>query len=228
MNILLLGKGKTGSLVGEIARERGHRVRAVGSADNRDGAALTLPVLRDVDVVIDFTTPHAVVGNIEACVAAGSNMAVGTTGWYSEIPRIRSLVEKAGTGLVFAANFSVGVNLLFEATKAVAPALREGYSGRIVERHHVHKKDKPSGTAVALNNLLRDNSGGGELPIDSVREGEIVGEHLIELVSANDILRLEHLAISRRGFAEGAVRTAEWLKGRKGFYDFKDIFRQLA
>jgi len=228
MNILLLGKGKTGSLVGDVARERGHLVRAVASADNRDGAALTAQSLHDIDVVIDFTTPPAVVGNIKACVAAGMNIVVGTTGWYEQIPAIRELVEARGMGLVFAANFSVGVNLLFEAARAVAPALRQGYSGRIVERHHIHKKDKPSGTAAALNNILRDNSGGLDLPIDSVREGEIVGEHIIELVSPNDILRLEHLSKSRRGFADGAVRAAEWLKGRKGFYDFKDIFRQLA
>ncbi|HXZ80674.1 MAG TPA: 4-hydroxy-tetrahydrodipicolinate reductase [Terriglobales bacterium] len=227
MNLLLLGKGKTGSLVAEVARERGHQVRAVGSAENRGAAALTAQSLHDVDMVIDFTTPHDVVDNIKHCVAAGMNIVVGTTGWYQQIPTIRELVEERGMGLVFAANFSVGVNLLFEAATAVAPALRQGYSGRIVERHHIHKKDKPSGTAVALNNILRENSGGMELPIDSVREGEIVGEHVIELESPNDILRLEHSAKSRRGFADGAVRAAEWLKGRKGFYDFKDIFRQL-
>src|SRR4051812_4094854 len=103
MKILVLGKGKTGSLVAEIARERGHEVRAVGSAENVGGAALSESALRDVDVVIDFTTPDAVVGNVEACVRAGRNVVIGTTGWYGEIPRIHSLVKSARVGCVFGA-----------------------------------------------------------------------------------------------------------------------------
>jgi len=226
MKLLLIGYGKTGSLVGEIARERGHEVRVVVEEDNAGCAALSPDGLRDIDVAIDFTSPHAVMGNIQACTRAEKNMVVGTTGWYEHIPQVRAIVEKAGTGFVFGANFSVGVNLFFEAARALGAAAGFGYEGQIVERHHIHKKDKPSGTAIALNNAYREG-GGKDLRIDSIREGEVVGDHILQLSSASDVILLSHSAQSRRGFADGAVRAAEWIQGKHGFYDFKDIFRKM-
>lgn len=226
MNILVLGKGKTGALVAEIARERGHEVRAIGSADNVGNAAVRPEALTSVDVVIDFTTPHTVMSNIEACAKAGTNLVVGTTGWYEHVAQVREWVTKYDTGFVFGANFSVGVNLLFEAARAIAPALKLGFTGQMVERHHAQKKDKPSGTAVAINNVIRAASGRA-LEIESVREGNIVGEHEIRLDSENDVLLLWHSAKSRRGFAEGAVKAAEWVQNKRGFYDFKDVWREL-
>lgn len=226
MNLLLLGRGKTGSLVAEVARERGHSVRAVGSAENNDRKALTAVNLGEVDVVVDFTTPQSVLQNIPACVEARANLVVGTTGWYGELPRIKTLVERSGIGFVFAANFSIGVNLFFDIVRAAAPALRHGYDGRILEKHHAHKKDAPSGTAAAIRNVIRD-AAQAELPIESLREGDVVGLHQVTLESGADTITLVHDAKSRRGFAEGAVRAAEWLQGKRGFYDFKDIFREL-
>ncbi|MGZ4789466.1 MAG: 4-hydroxy-tetrahydrodipicolinate reductase [Terriglobales bacterium] len=226
MNLLVLGKGKTGALVAEIAQERGHHVRAVSSAENASGKALMRDALAGVDVVIDFTTPHAVLENIPHCVQAGTAMVVGTTGWYDKIPQVRQLVEDSGTGFVFGANFSLGVNIFFDVARAVAPALNLGYTGQMIERHHAQKKDKPSGTAVAINNALESRSG-KKLDIESVREGTIVGDHEIRLESANDVITLAHSALSRRGFAEGAVKAAEWVRSRTGFYDFKDVWREL-
>ena len=226
MNILVLGKGKTGSLVIDIARERGHVVEAVDEFENVAGSALTRDALSNVDVVIDFTAPQAVLENIANTVRAGSNMVVGTTGWYDKIPQVRQLVEQSGTGFVFGANFSVGVNIFFEVARAVAPALNLGYTGQMIERHHVTKLDKPSGTAVALNNVLSAKSG-KSLEIESIREADIVGDHEIHLESTNDTITLAHSAKSRRGFAEGAVRAAEWINGKVGFYDFQDVWRQL-
>ena len=226
MKILVLGKGKTGALVADIARERGHEVRAVGSAENADGAAVRADALASTEVVIDFTTPHAIVPNIEACARAGANMVVGTTGWYGQMQHVRDIVKRYDIGLVFGANFSVGVNLFFEVARAAAPALALGYSGQMIERHHIQKKDKPSGTAVAINNVLRDTSGVG-VEIESVREGNIVGEHELRFESENDVVVLSHSARSRRGFAEGAVKAAEWIHNRRGFYDFKDVWREL-
>ena len=226
MNLLLLGKGKTGSLVAEVARERGHQVRGLGSSDNLGGAALVREKLQGVGVVIDFTTPTAAVENIAACARAGANIVVGTTGWYAELPRIRELVEKSGIGFLYASNFSVGVNLFFDIAQAAAPALGKGYSGAIEERHHAQKKDKPSGTAVVLQRIMKEKSG-VDLEITSVREGDIVGTHIITLSSAADTITLAHEARSRRGFAEGAVRAAEWLAGKKGFFDFKDVWRRM-
>jgi len=226
MNLLLLGKGKTGSMVAEVARERGHQVRPLGSVDNPGGAALGRENLRGVDVVIDFTTPKAVLENIAACAHTGTAMVVGTTGWYGDLPRIRELVEKSGIGFLYASNFSVGVNVFFDVAEVAAAALQQGYAGAIEERHHAQKKDKPSGTAAVLQRILKEKSG-VELEITSVREGDIVGTHIITLRSAGDTITLAHEAHSRRGFAEGAVRAAEWLAGKKGFFDFKDVWRGM-
>lgn len=225
MKLLILGRGKTGSLAAEVARERGHDTTLLGAADNPQASALTREKLRDVDAVIDFTTPQAVLENIEACVGAGKNMVVGTTGWYSELEKVRRLVEKSGSGFLYGANFSIGINLLFEAARTAAGILQHQYSGQIFERHHAQKLDAPSGTAVTLQKIVHEASG-KELEITSFREGDVVGMHEIVLDSHNDTIYLCHDSKSRRGFAEGAVRAAEWLAGKKGFFDFKEIWRE--
>jgi 4-hydroxy-tetrahydrodipicolinate reductase len=230
LNILLLGRGKTGSIVAEVARHRGHTVEVIGADMNSGASALAAEKLGGIDVVIDFTAPSCVIGHIEACVKAGKNMVVGTTGWYGEIDRVRRLVESRGSGFLFAANFSIGVNLFLDVARASAAALRQGYSGQIFERHHVHKKDAPSGTAIAIQNIIREAGGsqGQALPeITSFREGDVVGMHELVFDSAVDRIYLCHDAKSRQGFAEGAVRGAEWLANKKGFYDFKDVWREL-
>jgi 4-hydroxy-tetrahydrodipicolinate reductase len=226
MNILLLGGGKTGSLVLEVAGERGHHVSVLRAADNPHASALTAQKLNGVDMVVDFTTPHTVLEHIEACVRAGKNMVVGTTGWHGETQRIQQLVEQSGTGFLFGANFSVGVNLFYEVARTASAALQHHYSGQIFERHHVQKKDAPSGTAATLQKIVKDASG-KDLEITSFREGDVVGMHELILNSSHDRIYLCHDAKSRRGFADGAVRAAEWLSGKKGFFDFKDVWREL-
>jgi 4-hydroxy-tetrahydrodipicolinate reductase len=227
MNLLVLGKGKTGSLVIETARQRGHEVRAHDEFDNIHASMLTAERLRDIDVLVDFTVPDAVVENVTACARAGKNIVVGTTGWYRHMPQLRAEVEKSGIGFLWASNFSIGVNLFFEiARTAAAAAFKWGYTGHITEAHHVHKKDAPSGTAVSLADVV-EKAGGSRPGIDSIREGEVVGMHMLTLDSPADTITLKHDAKSRLGFAEGAVRAAEWLKGKRGFFDFKDVFREL-
>ena len=226
MNFLLLGRGKMGTLIESLATARNHQVRSIDIDENAHGSGLTPEKLSDIDVVIDFTTPDAVMENIAGCARSGKNLVVGTTGWYGKIPEVQKLVEDSGIGFVYAANFSVGVNLFFEIAKTAAAALRLDYSGTISETHHVHKLDAPSGTAVMLQRVIQD-AGHPPLEISSAREGEVVGMHQLVLDSLNDTITLRHDAKSRRGFAEGAVRAAEWLKGRKGFYDFKNIWREL-
>ena len=225
MKLLILGRGKTGSLAAEVARERGHSITLLCAAENVHGSALTREKLHDIDIVIDFTTPQAVLENIEACVAAGTNMLVGTTGWYGDLEKVRQLVEKSGSGFMYGANFSIGINLLFEAARTAAGILQHQYSGQIFERHHEQKKDAPSGTAMTLQRIIRDASG-KVVEITSFREGDVVGMHEIVLDSPNDTIYLCHDSKSRRGFAEGAVRAAEWLAGKNGFFDFKDIWRK--
>jgi 4-hydroxy-tetrahydrodipicolinate reductase len=226
LHLALLGGGKTGSLVAEVAAERGHTTRIVTETENANGAWLTAANLQNVDAVVDFTTPEAVLANIAACVAAKKPMVVGTTGWYGEMDRIRHDVEHAGSGFVFGANFSYGVNLFLQIARAAAPALQHGYSGHITERHHIQKKDAPSGTAIALQKVLALASG-VKPEITSEREGDVMGMHQLELSSSGDQIMLTHDVRSRRTFAEGAVLAAEWIVGKVGFYDFKDIFGQL-
>jgi 4-hydroxy-tetrahydrodipicolinate reductase len=211
MNLLVLGKGKMGSLVIELAKERGHHVEAHDEFDNPHARMMTPERLREVDVVADFTWPDAVVENIAACIRAGKNILVGTTGWYGKLPEVQAQVEASGIGFLYGANFSIGVNLFFEIARAAAPALKLGFTGDIRETHHVHKKDAPSGTASKLQSVMQ----------------EAVGVHELRLESPVEMITLSHSAKSRRAFAEGAIRGAQWLKGRHGFYDFKDIFREV-
>jgi 4-hydroxy-tetrahydrodipicolinate reductase len=226
MNILILGRGKTGSVVADVARQRGHQVNVLGASDNPRASALTAEKLAPVAMVIDFTTPTAVLDNIEACIRSGRSIVVGTTGWYGELARIRQMVEKSESGVLYATNFSIGVNLFFEIARSAATALEHQYFGQIFERHHAHKKDAPSGTAVTLQGIIQDSSGSA-LEITSFREGDVVGMHELVLDSPCDTIYLCHDAKSRRGFAEGAVRAAEWLADKKGFFDFKDVWRKL-
>ena len=228
MNLLILGRGKTGKLVAEVAEAHKHRVRVAGAKENENGAAVSAANLQAIDAIIDFTAPHCVLANIESCVQAGKNMVVGTTGWYKEIDRIRALVEQHKTGFLYAPNFSPGVSLFLEIARSAGVALCRDYSGQIFERHHVDKKDAPSGTAIALQRVLGQASGKPEeIEITSFREGEVIGMHEVIFESPADRIYLCHDAKSRRGFAEGAVRAAEWLAAKKGFYEFKDIWREL-
>ena len=226
MRILVLGRGKTGALVVEVAKERGHEVRSLASQDNQDGRGLTPELLRQVDVVIDFTTPHAVIANIIRCAEGGVPVVVGTTGWLQHLEKVRELVAERKAAFLYGPNFSVGVNLFFKAVRALAPAMSKGYRANIVEKHHAQKKDKPSGTAATIQKILESGSD-QKVEIASLREGDTVGMHLVVLDSANDTILVTHDAKSRLGFAEGAVRAAEWIKGKTGFYEFPEIVDQL-
>jgi 4-hydroxy-tetrahydrodipicolinate reductase len=226
MKFLVLGRGKTGALVAEVATERKHEVRSLASQENQDGRGLTPQLLKEIDVVIDFTTPHAAIPNIIRCAEAGVPVVVGTTGWYQHMDKVRELVQQRKSAFLYGSNFSVGVNLFFKAIQAVAPAMAKGYRANIVEKHHVHKKDTPSGTAVTIQKILQSGTE-QEIEISSLREGETVGMHLVVLDSAYDTLLFSHDAKSRLGFAEGAVRAAEWIKGKTGFYEFPEIVGQL-
>jgi 4-hydroxy-tetrahydrodipicolinate reductase len=228
MNLLILGRGKTGSLVAEVARQNRHSVRVVGTSENAACAALTSGSLADIDVVIDFTAPTCVPAHIEAVASAGKNMVVGTTGWYTELDRVRRMVEDRRTGLVYGANFSIGVNLFFDVARAAAAALLHDYTGQIFERHYAQKKDAPSGTAITIQRIMHESGGRDEpVVITSFREGEVVGMHEVVLESTADRIYLCHDAKSRLGFAHGAVRAAGWILGKKGFYEFKEIWRQV-
>ncbi|HTW61435.1 MAG TPA: dihydrodipicolinate reductase C-terminal domain-containing protein [Terracidiphilus sp.] len=226
MLLLILGRGKTGTQVAHVARERGHSVRVVGEEENRGAAALTAPFLAGFEAVIDFTTPQAAVQNMRACLANGARVVVGTTGWYAQLRDMRDLALRKGGALLYSTNFSVGVQALFRVARELALAA-PGYQFHITETHHATKLDAPSGTALSLQRILESASPGLKVEIASKREGEAPGLHLIEARSGNDSITLAHEAFSRRAFAEGAVRAAEWIAGRSGCWDFEEIFSGL-
>ncbi|MGA7245583.1 MAG: dihydrodipicolinate reductase C-terminal domain-containing protein [Terracidiphilus sp.] len=225
MLLLVLGKGKTGSLVAEVARERGHGVRALDIHENQHASALTAPNLAGIDIVIDFTTPDAAVENIRAILALGCRIVVGTTGWYSHLAELQAIAQRRGGGLLYGTNFSMGVQKLFRLTAELAKL--EGYKFAISETHHISKLDAPSGTAITLKQLIQSVQPGIDVPIESHRLGDANGEHIVTAKSEHDELELRHDAHSRRGFAVGAVRAAEWLNGKSGVWEFREIFDQL-
>jgi 4-hydroxy-tetrahydrodipicolinate reductase len=225
MLFLILGKGKTGSLVAEVARERGHSVRALDIHENEHASALTAPNLAGVDVVVDFTAPEAAAENMRAVLSLGGHIVVGTTGWYAHLEEMKALAAKRGGGLLYGTNFSMGVQKLFRLTAELAQL--EGYSFSISETHHTSKLDAPSGTAITLRQIIEAARPGTKVEITSHRVGDAKGEHIVTATSETDTLELKHDAYTRRGFALGAVRGAEWLAGKSGSWEFREIFAQL-
>lgn len=225
MLILVLGKGKTGSLVAQVARERGHSVRALDINENRNASALTAPNLAGIDAVIDFTAPEAAIENMRAVLSVGGRIVVGTTGWYTQLNDMKALALKRGGGLLYGTNFSPGVQKLFRLTADLARL--EGYTFSISETHHISKLDAPSGTALTLKEIILGVRPGIEVPIESQRIGDAKGEHIVTAKSDYDELELRHDAHSRVGFAVGAVRGAEWVAGKSGAWEFRDIFDLL-
>ncbi len=234
MRILVLGAGKTGKLVADVAAERGHTVRVLDSRDNRQASALTPAFLKDFDVGIDFTTPEAVVANMRACLPHGLRMVIGTTGWYDHLPEIHALADRKKTALIYGTNFSIGMQMMLKLAKEMTRTLKDaGYVFSISETHHVSKLDAPSGTALTLRDVVLcevDGHPGSQnnlAPITSHRTGDIEGIHSLIATGSCDRLLLTHESKSRRPFAEGAVRAAEWLTTHTGVHDFHEVFTEF-
>ena len=226
MNLALIGYGKMGRMIEQVAAARGHRVvfRA-DIAGNEEGQALTRENLHDVDVAIEFSVPGAVTRNVDRLSALGINLVVGTTGWMSEMEQVRRMVEERGTGLVYSANFSIGVNVFFRLMEAAAASFRNysDYDPWIYEIHHRAKVDAPSGTALKLKQILEQAYGRKDISTASNRAGAIPGVHTVGFDSEADTLTFTHTARSRQGFASGALHAAEWVRGKKGFYEFSEV-----
>jgi 4-hydroxy-tetrahydrodipicolinate reductase len=228
MRILVLGMGKTGKLVAEVAAERGHSIHVLDAKENAGASALTPPFVAGFDVIIDFTTPEAAVQNMRACLATGAKMVIGTTGWYDKLPDMRGLAERKQAGLLYGTNYSVSVQVMLQIAATMGKALKNaGYKFSIEETHHTSKIDSPSGTAITLAKAVEAATGLASVPIESKREGDVMGLHTLEARSSSDRLVLTHEAFSRRGFAEGAVRAAEWLSSRTGCYDFQNVYTEM-
>jgi 4-hydroxy-tetrahydrodipicolinate reductase len=229
--LAIVGYGKMGKLIERFAPEYGFEVRAKFSGgDNLGGQGLSHETLRGIDVAVEFTTPEAAPVNIRHLAVLGVNSVVGTTGWFEQLPIAREVVVQAKTGLVWAANFSVGVNLFLQSVRQAAAlfAKHAEYQAWGWEIHHSAKKDAPSGTLKKLAEEMRDAGFTRSVSLSSNRAGAIPGTHEIGFDSPADTITLRHTARSREGFAHGALQAARWIAGKKGFYEFKEILAELS
>lgn len=245
MRMALVGYGRMGGEVAAAARERGHevafRVDPMPGADFKTAGEADFA---EVQCVVEFALPDGVLNNARAYAAAGVPAVVGTTGWDDERDSVRRIVEEAGTGYLYGANFSLGANLLFVLAEQAAGLFDSfsEYDVFVQEAHHAQKKDSPSGTAVTIGEKLLDRLSRkerlltetlhraiepDELQISSVRGGAVPGQHRIVFDSFFDSIEITHTARNRRGFAGGAVRAAEWIIDRKGFFTVDDFIRDV-
>jgi 4-hydroxy-tetrahydrodipicolinate reductase len=226
MNLAIVGYGKMGHLVEQLASEYGFAVPLrLDIEDNANGAGITAERFRRIDVAVEFSTPETAIQNIERLAAMGVNTVVGTTGWTAHAARARAAVEKAGTGLVWSPNFSIGVNvfmhLVAEASKSMAPYGE--YGAWAWEIHHSAKKDAPSGTLLKLVEEMKKADPKRAVDVSASRAGAHPGTHEIGFDSAADTITLRHTARSREGFARGALQAARWVAGKKGWYEFREV-----
>lgn len=246
MKVALIGYGKMGRAVEEAATEKNHSIASRVSPDTKgaDFAEITKESLANADVCIDFSHPDAVIDNVKAVASQGLNLVIGTTGWYDRLDEIEAIAKEYDTGIIYAANFSIGVQAFCQIIEHAAKIFQklEHYDVAGMEIHHNKKVDNPSGTAKVLGQILLDNIDRKkklvnemgnramlpeELHFSSVRCGSDPGHHSIHFDSNADSLILTHKARNRNGFAEGAVVAAEWIKGRKGVFSMQDMMHEL-
>jgi 4-hydroxy-tetrahydrodipicolinate reductase len=213
-----------GRTVAQMVQERGWHLTAMLDAEhNQGGAGITRRALGDPDVAIEFTEPASAVPNIMACIHEGVPVVVGTTGWYSSLPLITEAVDEEGGSLLWAPNFSVGVAAFIELAKEAARIVsRSGFSAALVETHHSAKKDAPSGTALSIVQAMEGQLE-KEIPVTSIRTGSVPGTHELIFDAPFEQIVMRHEARDRRVFADGALRAADWLRGKKGVFTMRDV-----
>ncbi len=235
LNLALLGYGKMGRAIAQLAPQRGFEVRLVIDIDANAGGAgdpprsieVTPDKFLGIDVCIEFTEPKSVLDNIRRVAATGCNLVVGTTGWHNQLDEVRKVVESSRIGMVYAANFSIGVQLFYRLARQAAEAFAAFpmYDPYLTESHHKFKKDAPSGTALEIKRQVQPAFKDREVPVSSTRAGYVPGVHELGFDSEADTVILRHSARSRQGFAEGALYAARWVVGKKGLFNFADILR---
>ena len=229
MKIGLIGHGAMGRLIKTIAEENNHEIAVIiDESDAKISIDKLAKKLTGIGAVIDFSISEAVKRNVEACLMANVPLVEGTTGWNAERETIKKLVEEKSGAFVFGANFSIGVNLFYRIADYAAELFSrfEDYEAFIEEQHHSRKKDSPSGTALKLKDIIA-KSIKKDFSVSSTRAGNIPGTHRVGFDGNADQILLEHFARSREGFASGAILAAEWIVGKKGFYEFTDVMDEI-
>jgi 4-hydroxy-tetrahydrodipicolinate reductase len=230
MNIAIVGYGKMGRLIEQLAPDYGCQVSLrLDVGNNAKFEGLTKENFRAIDTAIEFSTPLATPENIERLAGLGVNSVIGTTGWFGELDRARAAVKRSGTGLVWSPNFSVGAGILSQVVAEASRlfARQPAYGAWAWEIHHATKKDSPSGTLLALIETINQNGYDKAIDASSSRAGAHPGTHEIGFDSGADTITIRHTTRSREGFARGALRAAKWVAGKKGFFDFRDIVNEL-
>lgn len=234
MNIAIIGYGKMGHEIEKAATDKGHSIAV--TIDNPQEWKERLDLLKKADIAIDFSQPDQAVDNINRCFDLHIPVVVGTTAWYDHLDEIKKRCLDEGQALFYAPNFSIGMNIMFMLNKQLAKyAEKYGYKMSLAETHHIHKLDKPSGTAAKLandiiatnnyyNNWSIDAPSDHTLYIDVTREGEVFGIHSVTAESPADKISIRHEAFNRQGLATGALAAAEFLIGKKGVYTMEDLF----
>jgi len=229
--LAIVGYGKMGRMIERLAPEYGFEVKAKFSGQDNDGArALTAQSMVGVDVAVEFTRPEVATANLKKLAVVGVASVCGTTGWYAGLPPLTQEIGANGSALVWGANFSVGLNLFREIVAEAARrfAREENYGAWGWEIHHAAKKDAPSGTLLALSDEMKRNGYAREISLSASRAGTVPGTHEIGFYSLEDTITIRHTARSREGFARGALRAANWVIGKKGVYEFREILHELA
>jgi 4-hydroxy-tetrahydrodipicolinate reductase len=231
MNLAIVGYGKMGRLIEQLAPEYGFDVKLrLDVNNNANFEGITADNFRGVDAAIEFSTPFTARANITRLARLGVNVVVGTTGWFDHLESVREIVNRDNIGLIWSANFSVGANVFSQIVAEAAKLMERHseYGAWAWEIHHATKKDAPSGTLLALVEKMKQ--GGYTKPIDisSSRAGAHPGTHEVGFDSGADTITIRHTARSREGFARGALLAARWLNGKKGVFDFRDIVNELA
>jgi len=229
MKIALIGYGAMGKLIKTLAENKNHEIAVIIDESNANLSVEELAEkLKGVDAAIDFSVAEAVKRNAEACLMANVPIVEGTTGWNAEMENIKNLIEEKNGAFVFGANFSIGVNLFYRIADFASELFAgfDDYEAFIEEQHHSRKKDAPSGTALKLKEIVAGNIG-KDFSVSSTRAGNIPGTHRVGFDGNADQILLEHVARSREGFAAGAILAAEWIVGKKGFYEFTDVMEEI-
>ncbi len=232
MKIAIIGYGKMGKLLHSLCEKSGHELACIIDPKQAEyNKEICLENLNGAELALEFTQPQALVSRVEALAKCGVNIVIGTSGWYEQLEQVAAIAEKYNVGIIYGANFSIGMNIYFQTISYLAKMMDKipDYDIYAYEEHHNEKKDKPSGTAKYITSLIRKEYSDlrDDFDFEAIRAGRKPGTHLVGFDGDYDFIELKHLARDRAAFVSGAVKSLAWINGKKGFYNFSDYFREI-
>ena len=232
MKIALIGYGKMGKLLHSLCLKNGHEIVSIIDENSSEyDSTINKSRLNGAEVALEFTQPKGVLERVQALANCGVNIVIGTSGWYDKIEEVEEIANSSKVGIIYSANFSIGMNLFFQVIDYLSKMMAQipNYDLYAFEEHHNEKKDRPSGTAKYISSLIKKNQSQvtSNFEFESIRAGKKPGTHLVGYDSDYDFIELKHLARERSAFVSGAVKSAEWIVGKSGFYNFSDYFKEI-